>query len=115
MAPGRDGSPELQTGRGDIVFSGPFCLFKYFHFSSYGVPLFLSLILFLFICSHAKVFRETLLYEFCLSYSHTEWRMLSSLSESCDKTWKLSAVKLNSKLTIFFSMRDSKSFGFIHP
>ena len=38
---------------------------------------------------------RTLVHEFHISYSHTEWRLLSSHCENCEKIWKWSSVKLN--------------------
>ena len=39
------------------------------------------IVLFLFCCSHARVFGKTLVHEFLISYGHTEWILLSSGTE----------------------------------
>ena len=43
-------------------------------------------VLFHSFCSHAQVFRKILVHESHISYSHTEWNLLSSLSEKVGKT-----------------------------
>ena len=43
--------------------------------------------------SHAQLLRKTLVHEFHISYSHTEWYLLSSLRENGNEIWKQSAVK----------------------
>ena len=48
-------------------------------------PLFTSFVCFFILfhscCSHAQVFRKTLVHEFHISYSHTEWYLLFSICE----------------------------------
>ena len=57
-------------GRWDFFLSYLLYFFSYAGlFSSFFVCL---IVLFLSCCSHARVFRKTLLYEFSISYSHTE-------------------------------------------
>ena len=34
---------------------------------------------------YSQVFGKTLVHDFCISYSHTEWNLLTSLSENVDK------------------------------
>ena len=65
--------------RRDIFFPARFVFFPYSRLSSYLRRLFLYFIL--FCCSHAQVCGKTLVHEFPISYSHTDWYLLFSLCE----------------------------------
>ena len=54
------------------------------------------IVLFLSCCSYARVFGKTLLHEFPISYSHTEWNLLSSGTNSL-LWWRACYQKLNYK------------------
>ena len=54
-----------------LFLSCPLCFFPHSRFTSYLLRLFF--VLFRFCCSHARVFGKTHVYEFRISYSHTEW------------------------------------------
>ena len=56
-----------------LLLSCPLYFFPYLRFSSY-LCLFM---LFHSCCSHARVFGKTLVHEFHISYSHTEWYILA--------------------------------------
>ena len=62
-------------------FSLPLYFFPYSLFSSYLLPLLLCLISF-FLFLYAQVVRKTLVHEFHISNSHTEWYLLFQLCES---------------------------------
>ena len=58
--------------------------FPYSRLSSYQISLLLTffvslIVLFHYCCSHARVFGKTLVHEFPISYSHTEWYFIFSL------------------------------------
>ena len=58
-------------GRLGFFCSCPLCFFPCSRLSSY---LFVCLfVIYRFCCSHARVFGKTLVHEFPMSYSHTEW------------------------------------------
>ena len=64
-------------GRRDFFYS---CPLSFFHTHASLLSVFVCLIvLFYSCCSHVWVFGKTLLYEFPVSYSHTEWYFLLSL------------------------------------
>ena len=66
-------------GRRDFFCSCLICFFPYSRLSSYLLRLFLYLISFLLF--PARVFGKTLVHEFPISYSHTEWYLLFSRGE----------------------------------
>ena len=69
-------------GRRDYCFSCPLYFFPCSRLSSYLLRLFF-LISFHSCCSHARVFGKTLVHEFDISYSHTEWYLISMRSSRC--------------------------------
>ena len=75
----------LRVATFDIIFDGAVLL------SIFAVICFLYF-LFNSCCSDA------LLHKFHISYSRTEWNLLSSLSNNCNKDWKETAVKQSYKL-----------------
>ena len=56
------------------------------------------IVLFQSCCSHAQVFGKTLLHEFSIFYSHTEWNLLSSGTNTL-LWWRACFKKLNYKQT----------------
>ena len=71
-----------------------------FHIHASVLTFFLCfLVLFHFYCSNARVFEKTLVREFYISYGHTEWNVLSSISENRDIICKQSAIEQNSDIT----------------
>ena len=69
-----------------------------FHIYSHLLTFFLCfIVLFLSCCSHARVFGKTLLHEFPIFYSHTEWNLLSSGTNTL-LWWRACYQKLNYKL-----------------
>ena len=52
------------------------CASFHTHDSLYSSIFFCSYVLFNTCCSHARVFRKTLVHEFLICYSHTEWYLL---------------------------------------
>ena len=72
--PGRDCMPELQLGLGTSLFHVYFTYFHFRYFSACLLPLFMF---FRSCCSHALVFGKTLVHEFHIFYSHSEWYLLS--------------------------------------
>ena len=83
---------DKMTGQ-DFFFSCPL----YFFPQSFSLLTFFLCFIALFqsCCSHAQVFGKTLVHEFLIFYSHTEWDLLSSGTDtlswwrSCYKTTKL--------------------------
>ena len=61
------------------LFSYPFCFFH--PHASLLTSFVCFFVLFDSCCSHARVFGKTLVHEFPISYSHTEWYLLFSLCE----------------------------------
>ena len=56
-------------------------------------------VLFQSYCSNPQVFGRTLVLEFHILHSQTEWNRFSPLCDSTKALWKQSAVKLNTKQT----------------
>ena len=67
----------LGSDRLSGLLSCPLYFSPYSRLSSYRLPL--SIVLFQSCCSHARVFGKTLVHEFPIFYSHTEWYFLISL------------------------------------
>ena len=95
MTPGR-WQVRAKVSRRDIFYSARCASLNVF--SSLLTSFLCLYVLFHSCCSHAQVFGKTLMHEFHISYCHAKWQLLSSLRENGDKIFKLSAVKLNSKL-----------------
>ena len=81
-----------------------FCVRGTFHVHSPILTLFLCFIVsFQSCCSHARVFGKTLMHEFPIFSSHTEWNLLSSGTNTllwwraCYKITKLQTTKLHTK------------------
>ena len=70
---------------GLLFLSYPLYFFPYSRLSSYLLRFF---ILFHCCCSHAQVFVKTLVHEFHISYSHTEWYLLFSDSATESVQWE---------------------------
>ena len=60
-----------------LLCSFPYLLFSYLYFY----------VLFHSSGSHGQVFGKILIHKFHISYSHTEWNLLSSLCKNGDKIW----------------------------
>ena len=85
----------LQSDWTGLLFS---CRRYFFHIYSPLLTFFLCfIVLFPSCCSHARVFGKTLLHEFLISYSHTEWNLLSSGTNTL-LWWRACYQKLNYKL-----------------
>ena len=69
----------MRSAVGTSFFSSPLCFFPCSRLSSYRLSLFLCLISFL-LFPRAGVW-ETLVHEFSISYSHTEWYLLFKRGE----------------------------------
>ena len=70
-----------------------------FHIHSPLLTFFLCfIVLFQSCCSHAQVFGKTLVHEFPILYSHTEWNLLSSGTNTL-LWWRACWTKLNYKQT----------------
>ena len=68
-------------------------------------------------CSHAQVFGKTLVHEFLIFYSHTEWNFLSSGTNAL-LWWSTGFTKLNNKQTnvqnITVTMRSNEHCNVFH-
>ena len=72
-----------------------------FHIHSPLLTLFLCfIVLFQSCCSHAQVFGKTLMHEFPIFYSHTEWNLFSSVTNTL-LWWRACYQKLNYKQNQF--------------
>ena len=77
VAPRGDDGRELQLGLETSLFIAHL---GHFHFHSFLLLSFLFFFVFFHSCRfHAQVFGRTLMHEFHVFYSHTEWNLLSSL------------------------------------
>ena len=71
------------VGRAAVKAAGTSFFFRARSTSFHTHPLLILTLLFCFFvlihfyCSHARVFEETLVHEFHISYSHTEWNFFS--------------------------------------
>ena len=80
----------IASGSSETYFFVPVVYtFPYSHFSCYLLPR--VFVLFHSCCSHEQVFGRTLVHEFPIFYSHTEWNLLSSFCRNGDKICKRSA------------------------
>ena len=83
-------------GRQDFLWSCPLCFFPCFAYASLLTIFVCLCVLFRSCCSHAVVFGKTLVHEFPMSYSHTEWYLLFSRGEIvCELGPKLRLSKSN--------------------
>ena len=85
----------LVSGLGNSfpIHSCPLTVFLCFH------------VLFHFCYSHVQVFKKTLVHEFYIYYSHTEWNLLSLPSENCDMICKQRLLNKTLNLTNYRAFR----------
>ena len=87
---------ELYVGHRDF-FSCPLYFFPYINLSLFTFFFLCFFVVFHSCCSHSQVYGKTLVHEFPISSSHTEWNFLLSLNE----------IILAMMTIIFFSILNS--------